>query len=84
MRSPDFQLIKNPGGSAFSSIFLLQPLTIAATAWMEKNNLEAGDDHLYWGTALMIERRYAPDVLRAIADDGLLVESDEQRKQETA
>lgn len=61
----DFE-VQNEG-----TIFLLRPLTVAATAWLEENI--TGDDHQYFGHALVVEHRYIADIVEGIRNDGLLV-----------
>lgn len=53
------------------TIVLLTPETEAGFEWV-KDNLP--DGAMTWGAAIVIEHRYADDILTGIADDGLLVE----------
>lgn len=52
------------------SIILLRLLTKAARRWVSTN---VGDDATYWCGALVIEPRYAQDVLLGMGNDGLTV-----------
>jgi len=63
---PDF-LVENHG-----SIFLLKPLTPAATAWVEEH---IGQDNGYQGLwpSVIIEPRYIADIVAGIQNDGLAV-----------
>jgi hypothetical protein len=61
----DFQLIRQ------STIFLLEPLTDTARAWVEKH-LPA--DRTTFGAAVVVEHRYISDIFDAIVDAGLAVE----------
>ena len=53
------------------SLFLLQPHTAAAKAWIEENVQE---DARWWGNALVIEHRYIDNVVNGAIKDGLTVE----------
>lgn len=50
------------------SIMLFQPLTAEAREW-----LEANADGMWWGSALVVEPRYAVDLADGMMDDGLMV-----------
>lgn len=56
--------------SLHGSIDLLTPLTAAAQAWMKEN---IPDDAQWFGGALAVEPRYAPDIVQGMIDDGLTV-----------
>jgi hypothetical protein len=56
--------------SLHGSIDLLTPLTPEAQAWMKDN---IPDDALWFGGALAVEPRYAPDIVQGMIDDGLTV-----------
>jgi hypothetical protein len=60
--SPDF-IVENHG-----TIFLLQPLTPAAISWIQENLPE---DHMTFGSAVVIEHRYIGDIVRAAMRDGM-------------
>lgn len=53
------------------TIVLLTPETKAGKTWAKKH-LPSGA--MQFGGAIVIEHRYADDILTGIADDGLLVE----------
>ena len=61
---PDF-LVSNHG-----TLFLLEPLTDDALAWVDEY-LPA--DHSLWGSAVIVEHRYVADIVAGIQDDGLRV-----------
>jgi hypothetical protein len=61
---PDF-VVENHG-----SIFLLQPLSLAANAWVEENLPE---NHQTFGSAVVVEHRYITDIVRGVQADGLEV-----------
>jgi len=61
---PDF-LLSDEG-----SIFLLQPLTPAAVSWIEEN---ISDDHMTFGSAVVVEHRFIADIVRGAIADGLAV-----------
>ena len=63
---PDF-LIEN-----HFSIFLIRPLTEAATVWLELNIEAAGSFQPYWPT-VVAEHRYIADIIEGIQNDGLAV-----------
>ena len=52
------------------TIFLLQPLTPAATSWIQENLPE---DHMTFGSAVVVEHRYIADIVRGAIADGLEV-----------
>jgi hypothetical protein len=52
------------------SIDLLTPLTPEAQAWVKEN---IPDDAQWFGGALAVEPRYAPDIVQGMIDDGLAV-----------
>jgi hypothetical protein len=62
---PDFT-VANHG-----SIFLLNPLTAEATAWVEEN---IPGDAQYFGNAVAVEHRYIDDIVVGIRADGLTVQ----------
>lgn len=64
-REPDFQLIRQ------STIFLLEPLTAAARAWV---NDHIGSDAMQFGTTIVVEHRYIADIVAGICAAGLVVE----------
>ncbi len=52
------------------SVFLVRPLTNAATAWLDENiDCEAQ----YFGGALVVEHRYIADIAEGMRADGLEV-----------
>ncbi len=52
------------------SIDLLTPLTPQAQTWMDEN---ISNDAQWFGSALAVEPRYAPDIVQGMIDDGLAV-----------
>ena len=58
-------LLENHG-----SIFLLQPLSPAANDWVAENLPE---DHLTFGSAVVVEPRYIADIVRGAQADGLVI-----------
>jgi hypothetical protein len=52
------------------SIFLLRPISPAASAWIEDN---LPDDRLTFGNAAVVEHRYIWPILEGIQNDGLAV-----------
>ncbi len=56
--------------SLHGSIDLLTPLTPEAQAWMKDN---IPDDAQWFGGALAVEPRFAPDIVQGMIDDGLTV-----------
>ena len=62
IENPDF--VVNDQGS----IVLLLPNSDAAREWLADN---IADDAMYFGRSLVIEHRYADDVLAGIVADGL-------------
>jgi hypothetical protein len=52
------------------SLWLVRPLTKAATAWLQEN--VAGDAQ-YFGNALAVEPRYIDDLVEGISGSGLEV-----------
>lgn len=64
--APDFHL------SDQGSIVMLKALTDEAHIWVNDN---IPDDATYLGTFLVIEHRYADDIITGITDDGLTVEA---------
>jgi hypothetical protein len=61
---PDF-LVENHG-----TIFLLQPLTPAASSWL---NEHLPEDHLTFGGGVCVEHRFIRDIVTGIIGDGLVV-----------
>lgn len=53
------------------SIFLLRPLTLAASSWIEENLPE---DRVSFGAAIVVEHRYVAGIVRAAIADGLEIE----------
>jgi len=53
------------------SIFLLTPLTSDARAWFSQH---LPDDAQHFGAAVVVEHRYAPDILEGMTQDGLKLE----------
>jgi hypothetical protein len=53
------------------SIFLFQPHTEAAKDWIAEHIPE---DAQYFGTALVVEHRYAGDIAEGMKGDGLTLE----------
>lgn len=62
--TPDF-VVEN-----YFTIFLLQPLTPAANAWIEASLPE---DHQTFAGAVVVEHRYIADIVRGAIADGLVV-----------
>jgi hypothetical protein len=56
--------------SDHGTIWLLQPLTPAARAWIREY---LPSDHLTFGTAVCVEHRFIRDIVRGILTDGLVV-----------
>jgi len=63
----DFQL-ENHG-----SLFLLRPLTSAATEWMRENLPVDSPETQFWGEAIVIEPRYLEPIVDGILADGLVL-----------
>ena len=63
---PDF-VVEN-----HSSIFLLKPLTPAATSWVEEHIGEENGYQPYFPT-VVVEPRYIADIVEGIQNDGLAV-----------
>jgi hypothetical protein len=53
------------------SIFLLQPVTEAACAWVLEH---IPQDAQYFGDSVVVEHRYIADIVAGIQSDGLTVE----------
>src|SRR5215510_970910 len=64
LRDPDV-LVCNEG-----SIFLFQPVTSKAKSWIAKN---VQPDTQWFGDALVVEHRYAPELALAMCQDGLVL-----------
>ncbi len=62
-RSPDVR-IDNQG-----TIIVMHPLSENATTWMEQNTPDA----TRWGQAIVVEHRYADDVIEGMIGAGLAV-----------
>lgn len=58
--------------TSHGSICLLEPLTPQAEEWIG-NNVDLNDETQFWGRAVVLEPRYAGDILNGIAGDGLAV-----------
>jgi hypothetical protein len=56
--------------SYHGSILLFHPLTEAARDWV-RTHCPADADHIYFGRALVVEPRYAADLLVRAQEDGL-------------
>lgn len=52
------------------NITILRPRTKAANAWVDEH---IPDDALWFGAGVVIESRYADDILAGIQNDGLQV-----------
>jgi hypothetical protein len=52
------------------SLFIFQPLTPAAQAWIEDN---VSDESTWWGGGLIVEPRYARDLAAGMLANGLRV-----------
>ena len=65
---PDF-LVENHG-----SIFLLKPLTLLATSWVEEHIGEDNGFQPYFPT-IVVEPRFIADIVKTILSDGLAVQS---------
>ena len=61
---PDAQVIN--GGS----VFLVTPHTDAAREWIKEN---VGDDAQFFGYSLVVEPRYAPELVKGMQEAGLTV-----------
>jgi len=66
-KAADFQLIRR------STIYLLEPLTDAACAWVEEH---IPADAVRFGPAVVIEHRCIADIVTDIDTAGLTVESE--------
>jgi hypothetical protein len=69
------QVADNPADflvADYGTLFLLQPLTDRASAWVEEH---LAADRLTWGSAVVVEPRYVADIVAGIRDDGLVVRS---------
>lgn len=58
--------------SNHGSIFLLQPLTFAARAWIEEH---VDPDHQEWAGGVVVEHRFIRGLVEGIAADGHTVAS---------
>jgi hypothetical protein len=56
--------------SNHGSIFLLEPQTDAAVAWVDEH---LPSDHLLFGASIVVERRYIADIVAGIQRDGLVL-----------
>ena len=65
---PDF-VVENHG-----SIFLLKPLTVLATSWVEEHIGEDNGFQPYF-PIIVIEHRFIADIVDGILSDGLAVQS---------
>jgi hypothetical protein len=54
------------------TLYLARPVSRRGRAWLDEH-CPRGDDHTYRGDALVVERRYAPDLAEVAASDGLEV-----------
>ena len=62
-----------PGDLSFENhgtLFLARPVSERGQVWLD-DHCPRGDDHTYWGDGLVVERRYAANLARAAAGDGL-------------
>ena len=50
------------------SIFLLRPLTLVASSWIEQHLPE---DRVTFGAAVVVDHRYIADIVRGALADGL-------------
>lgn len=57
--------------SRSGSLFLFQPLTPTAKEWIDG---QVGTEATFFGSALVVEHRYAHDLAQGMLDDGLVVE----------
>ena len=57
--------------SNHGTLFLFQPLSLAATEWIKEN---VGGETSYFGSALAVESRYALDLAGGMANNGLVIE----------
>lgn len=55
------------------SIFLFNPRTAKAQAWMNEH-CPADGEHQYFGSSLVVEHRYARDLAELAQRDGLTLE----------
>lgn len=62
--APDF-FVRNEG-----SIFLLEPQTDAAVAWVDEH---LPPDHMLFGASIVVEHRYIRDIVAGIQSAGLAV-----------
>jgi hypothetical protein len=62
--------VKNMG-----TLIKFLPITDKAYDWLMDNT--HAEDHMWFGRALMVEHRYAFDIIRGMADDGLHLTGDE-------
>jgi hypothetical protein len=53
------------------SIFLVRPLTAAASDWIETN---VSEDRQYFGNSLVVEPRYVVDLVEGMREAGLAVQ----------
>ncbi len=65
---PDFA-VENHG-----SIFLLKPLTLSATSWIEEHIGQENGYQPFFPT-IVVEHRYIADIVEGIQSDGLAVQS---------
>jgi hypothetical protein len=63
----DFQL-ENHG-----SLFLLRPLTSAATEWMQEHLPVDSPETQFWGDSIVIEPRYLEPIVEGILADALVL-----------
>jgi hypothetical protein len=66
---PDFSF------SNHGSICVLTPLTPAATEWFNEHLPVDNPETQFWAGGIVIEPRYAENILTGIANDGLAVQS---------
>ena len=52
------------------TIFLLQPLTVAAKEWIAEH-LDDENVKMHVGDAVVVEHRYIADIVTGLRDDGL-------------
>lgn len=57
------------------SLYLLRPLSDAASSWVDENvGTHDGDEPQWFGGALVVEPRYVGELLRGMRDSGLVAQ----------